>query len=117
MMPNDDWFGEEWTTEERAAFDALAGERVPPHALEVAITNALRQRGLLRRARSTTVVRVTGVAAAAVILFASGVLAGYTIGARQSALSATRRPTPSAGVTPESAAVGQVTARGQVIWY
>jgi hypothetical protein len=80
---------DELTPDERRALDALPRERMPGRLLEERTVHALRERGFIRPhgARRTVLPSnwwITGIAAA-LALFASGVVAGQWLGTRGAA--------------------------------
>jgi len=77
---------DEWTPEERARLADVGRHRSPRFELKGRTMRALRERGLLgtvplRRPRR----QVAFALAAAIVIFAVGVLAGYSVGSRRHA--------------------------------
>lgn len=79
---------DELSSEEREALDALSKDRIPPSSLEERTVRALKERGLIRSHPRTAPPRIWVAAAgiaAALALFATGVVVGQGMGARQTA--------------------------------
>lgn len=79
----------ELTAAEREAFESLPRERMPGRLLEERIVSELHARGLLGvpqvRRHRWGMLRISAAAAAAVMLFASGLAVGQWLGARHTA--------------------------------
>ncbi len=79
---------DELTSEERDALDGLPRDRIPPRSLEERTVRALKERGRIRSdtrtAPSRFWVAAAGIAAA-LAFFATGVVVGQGMGARQTA--------------------------------
>jgi hypothetical protein len=89
------------TPDERAALDALPREQAPGRLLEQRVVRALRDRGLLRRARPAPAWLAAGLAAS-VALFAGGFATGQWIASRSMAHSLADAQVRSAGQAAEA---------------
>jgi hypothetical protein len=77
---------DELTSDERDALDGLPRDRIPPSSLEERTVRALKERGLIRAETRTAPPRLWIAAAgiaAALAFFATGVVVGQGMGARQ----------------------------------
>lgn len=112
---------DEWTPEERAQLAKVGNHRSPRAELKSRTLRALRDRGLLGAAgpQRKSPRFVIGLAAA-VVVFAVGMAAGYGIGLRRQ--SETRRDSVNggvAGVTREVARIdsASATTARHVVWF
>ena len=72
----------EWEAKYQSMLDTLASAETPSALLEERTVAALRQRGLLRRARRLPSAWLVGSIAASLALFATGVVVGQWLGTR-----------------------------------
>jgi len=114
---------EEWTPEERAQLADVGQHRSPRSELKGRTMRDLRERGLLGAAGSRTPSRFAFALAAAVVVFAAGMLAGYGVGLRHQG-EARRDSVTGAGLTHEVARLDSPSAQGataatgrHVIWF
>jgi hypothetical protein len=117
MMRTDNEMTPEWSPAEQTRLDELARERRPSAGAEAATIASLRARRLLRVPLRKRIPRIAAIAAAAVIVFAMGVLAGYRASERRTVLAAI--DLARSGVSPFAESVVAIKGpnRKQVVWY
>jgi hypothetical protein len=115
MHDNQSFDDREWTDDERAQLAALSAGRLPRAELQERTTRALRDAGLLRPARRTTLRAALRLAAAAAIVFGAGAAVGYAAGERRA--SARRDISSDSSPSPSPSSLAATRAAKQVVWF
>jgi hypothetical protein len=115
-MANHDFDANEWTPEERALFDALPTDRIPPVGLKARTIDAI----ALRRATAPSVSprKAMAIAVAASLIFIAGALVGYAAARRPAKpINDARAKTQHEAVVRADKPTSNNQPTRHVVWY